>query len=197
MDLLHSVDNGNAEEHNTLTKDEFLTALKTFEWKARDFTAPPVSFFGGVIYECDFWKPTLGFRVKMDEQDGLLSVSDVVDDDVRPVVGKNDIIRAINGAPLGLGTNMPSLAAKMRGLKRPIRLTFERYKLRPPKQAAPAPAPAPVAMQRATPPEVAESAAPENEESERQAVEKLKEKYLAWYESRRRRPRKRRILDPK
>ena len=87
MDLLHSVDNGNAEEHNTLTKDEFLTALKTFEWKARDFTAPPVSFFGGVIYECDFWKPTLGFRVKMDEQDGLLSVSDVVDDDVRPVVG--------------------------------------------------------------------------------------------------------------
>ena len=110
-------------ENNALDFEQFTRLCKHFDWESNDF----LNCLQDSMYEIEFSKPQLGFRVKNVQARGLIVVSKVEDPELEGKIKQNDTIVAVNGAPLGYVTDHKVLAEKIKSLGRPLKMTFERW----------------------------------------------------------------------
>ena len=76
-----------------------------------------------------FRQSSLGFRVSNDIARGVVVVREIAGLPPKEFDGRiqiGDVIVAVNGAPLGWINHQKALAQRIRGLGRPLRLTFWR-----------------------------------------------------------------------
>jgi Ca2+-binding EF-hand superfamily protein len=110
-------------QDNKLTREQFSSLIQRFDWGSAAATAA----LGSSFYEHVFPDTSLGFRVRSVAGRGLIVVSKVVDPSLAGFISENDTVLAVNGAPLGFVTDHKVLQEKIKPLRRPVRVTFEKY----------------------------------------------------------------------
>jgi len=110
-------------QDNKLSRDQFSSLIKQFDWSSAAATAA----LGALTYEHVFQEKSLGFRVRSVAGRGIIVVSKVVEPSLAGVVNENDTVVAVNGAPLGFVTDHKVLQEKIKPLRRPVRVTFQKY----------------------------------------------------------------------
>jgi len=110
-------------QDNKLSRDQFSSLIKHFDWSSAAATAA----LGDLTYEHIFQEKSLGFRVRSVAGRGIIVVSKVVEPSLAGVVNENDTVLAVNGAPLGFVTDHKVLQEKIKPLRRPVRVTFQKY----------------------------------------------------------------------
>jgi len=115
-----------ASETGALSLDQFRNLVLNASWKDA-FVDESIMQHVAPTYEVDFNDSKLGFRVKNYPALGVVVVSRVEDPKLEGVVGVNDTIRKVNGAPLGFVTDSRYLQERVSTLSRPVRFTFERF----------------------------------------------------------------------
>ena len=88
-------------ERNELTRPQWSHLVRTFDWESKEL----LSGLGESVYEVVFPNDSLGFRVRSVASKGIIVVSKVADAALEGVIGPNDTILAVNGAPLGFVTD--------------------------------------------------------------------------------------------
>ena len=111
-----------ADKTNSLSLETFETLCRTF-----DFSATENEALDETLYEHVFTDDKVGFRIQNVAELGIIIVRSLTNLALDGVVGISDTIMAINGAPLGFVTDHRILGKKLGGLKRPVRITFQRY----------------------------------------------------------------------
>ena len=114
---------GATANENKLSPEQFSHLVRTFDWSSESL----VSSLGESVYEVVFEDDSLGFRVRSVPDRGIIVVSKVGAEKLVGVVHENDTVLAVNGAPLGFVTEHKVLQRKIKPLRRPVRITFERY----------------------------------------------------------------------
>ena len=109
-----------AQETNKLSLDKFSAAINQ-KWET------------GVIlntlvdqYEVSFEQISLGFTVLLDETQQQILVKQIYDQAIEKLITPGDAVVCVNGAPLGAVKQTKTLAQKVRPLKRPVKIMFER-----------------------------------------------------------------------
>jgi len=114
-------------DKNTLSLDDFERLVHTFDWD-EDEADTASTGLGPSVYELEFGEQKLGFRVRNVAERGIIVVSQVSSPIIMGLVGVEDTVLAINGAPLGYVTDHQVLAQKIGSLGRPVRITFSRFR---------------------------------------------------------------------
>jgi len=107
-------------ETGKVTFQQFIDVLAT-DWSS-------ITTADGIedAYVVSVEKDELGFDVSFDELNGRLTIVEVVDSDLRSQVTVNDVLLAINGVPLGFISDLSAVRKKIKGARRPVRITFFR-----------------------------------------------------------------------
>jgi Ca2+-binding EF-hand superfamily protein len=120
------LEDSGASETGVLSLDQFRSLVINPTWKEAVIDESIMQHVAPT-YEVDFNDSKLGFRVKNYPALGVVVVSRVEDPKLEGVVGVNDTIRRVNGAPLGFITDSRYLQERVSTLSRPVRITFERF----------------------------------------------------------------------
>jgi Ca2+-binding EF-hand superfamily protein len=108
--------------NNVLSLAQFSTLVHAFNW---DDPALKEGLPKG-HFEVVFKGQGLGFAVASVKEKGTMIVSRIGDQHLQKVLSLGDTVVAINGAPLGYVTDPTALAKKVKPLRRPVRITFEK-----------------------------------------------------------------------
>ena len=109
-----------AEKTNSLRPEQFASLVKSFNFEAISGLLPANA------YEVEFEHESLGFRVKNNQEKGVIIVSQITMPEYEGRMAVGDVVCAVNGAPMGFVTSSRNLAQKVGPLKRPVTITFER-----------------------------------------------------------------------
>jgi len=127
--LLRSYDQGG---NGTVDLVSFIAMMRDFDWsvtaeESEHAQADAQLLEDQGLYEVDFQKSKLGFKVRNDPtRPGEIAVSAIMDADNEGRIHLGDGVLAVNGAPLGYANDHRILAFKIKDLSRPLRLTFRR-----------------------------------------------------------------------
>jgi len=116
------ISHGELEGDASLSLEQFAYVLGSFDW------ADPAlrEELPDSVFECTINEARLGLAVRVDGG-GAVMVTRVESELLEGVVEVDDQVVAVNGAPIGVVPDSKALAARLRSLPRPLRITFERH----------------------------------------------------------------------